>query len=235
MRYDTELNVILAFLVISSLTFLVGVAHKQPVAKSNHNKNESVFSNLKKYVANSEDKIFSLLTLLLIVYVFTSISNIHNGGLDILALLAVITILAVIGLIFYVRKPCTWLERIAIHVMIVLSIYFATQKIDSSLMNQFHLGLLLICIGLIAILFITGGSKQFVGSPLDFLLIATAIVIPNLPRSPVSDPNLSILVIKLIILFYCIEYVLFNIKHNWWAVRSTLALCACVPIFMNFL
>jgi len=235
MRYDTELNVILAFLVISSLTFLVGVAHKQPVAKSNHNKNESVFSNLKKYVANSEDKIFSLLTLLLLVYVFTSISNIHNGGLDILALLAVITILAVIGLIFYVRKPCTWLERIAIHVMIVLSIYFATQKIDSSLMNQFHLGLLLICIGLIAILFITGGSKQFVGSPLDFLLIATAIVIPNLPRSPVSDPNLSILVIKLIILFYCIEYVLFNIKHNWWAVRSTLALCACVPIFMNFL
>ena len=237
MRYDTELNVVLAFLIISLFAYLVGASHKKSISIFHYKSNKIVnlLRNIQTRIYVNTNAIFSLLVLSILIYSFTSTFNIQTESLDILVLLGGITLLSITGLIFYVKRSCTWLERIAIHVMIVLSIYFATHDIDGPLTSNMHLIILIFCIGLIITLFLASSSKQFVGSPLDFLLIATAIVIPNLPKSPVSDPNLSILVIKLIILFYCIEYILFNIRYNWWAVRTTLALCACVPIFLNYL
>ena len=237
MRYETEINVILAFSIISLIALFIGIAHKKYTAVTDAHGGvfREYLAKVKNRIAINVDNIFSMLALLVLVYVVTSVINISNTQADILLLLLAITILAIIGLILYANKPCMWLERIAIHVMIVLSIYFTSQATSSSLLNNIHLLLLVLCMGLIAIMFLLANNKRFVGSPLDFLLIATAIVIPNLPRSPISDPGLSILVIKLIILFYCIEYVLFNIKHNWWMVRSILGLSALMPILMNFL
>ena len=132
------------------------------------------------------------------------------------------------------NKPCNWLERVAIHIMIVLSIYFSVGSRQIGFMNNIQLAVLLLSVLIIVMLFAGDMRKSFVGSPLDFLLIATAIVIPNLPQSPISDHSISILILKLIILFYCVEYVLFNVTRNWWAIRATLTMSALLPLTLSF-
>ena len=237
MRYDTDLNVVLMFLLISSVAFLISMMHRKNKKLDNDCDilPKGKFYIIEKYVTKNTNKLFLSLALLLFIYMITSLFKIQNFDTDILVLLGIIVLLGLFGMVIYRRKPCTWLERIAIHIMIVLSIYFGVQFESSTFFNMFHLGLLVVCLGLIAILFIGNSSKRFIGSPLDFLLIATAILIPNLPNSPVSDSGLSILIIELIVLFYCVEYILFNLRSNWWAIRATLVLSASVPIFINVL
>ena len=139
------------------------------------------------------------------------------------------------SLILFRRKSCHWVERVAIHIMIVLSIYFCAGASQGSMMDGIQISVLILCVTIIVVLLFGDGRRKFIGSPLDFLLIATAIVIPNLPGSPIANQGLSFLIMKLIILFYCIEYVLFNVIKNWWVIRSTLALSAFVPITLNYL
>ena len=235
MRYDTDLNIILAFLFRSSLAFILSLVHSRKRSLVENSYIDKTLSLGKQYVIRNANKLFILLAVLMVIYVVSSLFEIRGFENDILILLATITALAMFSLIFMPRKPCSWIERVAIHVMIVMSIYFGAQANTSILFNIIHLGLLLACVGLIIILFLGDASKRIFGSPLDFLLIATAIVIPNLPNSPVSDSGLSILIIKLTVLFYCVEYILFNVKNNWWAIRTTLALSACIPVFVSFL
>lgn len=237
MRYDTDLNILLAFVFISSIAFLLSItkSHKS----IDHNQAEGVLTVVNKvkdkYINHHAEHLFLIIVFMMMIYIGASVIHIHGFDNDILILLLAITILSLYGLIFIYKKPCSWPERIAIHVMIVLSIYYGAETETSFYFNIFHIGLLVVIISIIALLFLGNTSKRFVGSPLDFLLVATAIVIPNLPNSPVSTTGLSMLIIELLILFYCVEYILFNIKNNWWAIRSTLAVCACLPIFINFL
>ncbi len=236
MRYDTELNVMLAFVAISIFALLIGYSTK-------HNKSSSsnefqslgkLFAFVKSLASANTERLFMILAGLLFLYSMSSSMNIETFDTDILILLSGIVAVGLIGLIVFRNKPCNWVERVAVHVMIVLSIYFGTNSVGSHV-DMVQISMLLLCAAIIAVLIFGHSRKKFVGSPLDFLLIATAIVIPNLPNSPISDPSLSVLIIKLIILFYCIEYVLFNVNKNWWAIRSTLVLSACVPIALNFL
>ena len=236
MRYETDFNVVMAFIIISAVAFLIGSSHKKSdVSFFISGKFKNIFYLTRNTVTKYSHQLFILLGITLFISAGLSIVNIDTSELDIIILMSVITILAVAGLVFFVNKPCNWFERVAIHIMIVLSIYFSAQSDTSSLVKNIHLLLLVFSVGIVAVLFMDNGSKRFVGSPLDFLLIATAIVIPNLPRSPIAEPFLSVLIIKLIILFYCIEYILFNIKQHWWIVRITLAFSASVPVMISFL
>ena len=167
------------------------------------------------------------------IYVVSSVILIKDFDLDISILLTGIAVISLSGLIFFTNKPCHWLERVAVHIMIMLIIYFSVDYQHKSHIDLMFNAILLLCIGLILILFLAGSKNKFVGSPLDFLLIAVAIVIPNLPDSPLSGSNLNILMFELLVLFYCIEYVLFNILKRWWAIRTTLLLTALIPLTLN--
>ncbi len=238
MRYNAELNIVLAFVLISSFAFALGLTRGKSTEADVASQNllHGIKSMTSEFVSNNANKLFAVLSILLFVYVVISALEIRDYENDILILLSIVTILAIYGFLFMSNKPCTWPERIAIHVMVVISIYFGAQSSSASLyFNIFHIGLLVLCVCFISLLFLGRSNKRFVGSPLDFLLIATAIVIPNLPNSPVSNSGLSILIIELLILFYCVEYILFNVKNNWWAIRATLTLSACLPIFVSFL
>ncbi len=237
MRYESELTVVLGFVIISMLALTVSLLRVQAVlpAISDPKFFGELIRSFKSVVQTHSARVFTLLSGLLLIYIATSIININHFDVDILMLLVVIAMLALIGLGFYYNRPCNWIERISIHIMIVLSIYFETQSEAAAVANSTQLIILVSCLGLILMLFLSDSSRKFIGSPLDFLLIATAIVIPNLPNSPIADQGLSLLVIKLIMLFYCVEYVLFNIKYNWWTIRTLLAITACVPIFINYI
>lgn len=237
MRYDTEINVLFAFLFISTLAILLSYVTRQKKTTSPINQSllKRIVSVSRDIVNSHTEKLFVMLGVILFFYTLTASVSIEKFDTDILMLLIVIIGVGVVSLILLRKKPCHWIERVAIHIMIVLSIYFGASIKYESVMEGFQIAALLICVAIIIILFAGEGRKKFVGSPLDFLLIATAIVIPNLPNSPIADHGLSLLIMKLIILFYCVEYILFNVTKNWWVIRSTLVLSAFVPITLNYL
>jgi UDP-GlcNAc:undecaprenyl-phosphate GlcNAc-1-phosphate transferase len=237
MRYDTELNVLFAFLFISMLTIVLSYATRQKntTALIKQSLLKKIISVIKTVVNTHTEKLFMMLGLLLFFYTLTASLSIEKFDTDILVLLSVIVAIGIIGLVLFRKKPCNWIERVAIHIMIVLSIYFGAGIRQGNIIQSLQIGVLLLCVIAIVILFAGDRRKKFVGSPLDFLLIATAIIIPNLPNSPISGHGLSLLIMKLIILFYCIEYILFNVTKNWWVIRSTLVLSAFVPITLNYL
>lgn len=237
MRYDTELNVIIAFLVISLLAILLSyaTASNNQSGLNSVNSFKEMYASTRIIINSHTEKIFSTLSLLLLIYAFTASINIERFGSDILILLFGISAIGIIGLIALKDKPCHWFERVAIHVMIVLSIYFGVGLKQGDLIDVFQVSALLLSVVLILMLFLGDGRKKFVGSPLDFLLIATAVVIPNLPNSPIDNHGLSLLILKLVVLFYCVEYVLFNVTKNWWVIRLTLIFSAFVPVTLNYL
>ena len=236
MRYDTEINVLIAFTIISILAISISYAttkdNKLILSNSIVNK---IFNISRDIVNIHTEKLFSILGVLLLLYTLTASFAVDKFDKDVLLLLLVISVIGMIGLILLREKPCHWIERVAIHVMIVLSIYFGVGVNQGNIMDVFQIGILLVSVVIIVLLFLGEGRKKFIGSPLDFLLIATAIVIPNLPNSPIANHGLSLLILKLVVLFYCVEYVLFNVTSHWWVIRLTLIIGAFVPIILNYI
>ncbi len=232
LRYSIEINIVIAFFAIS---FIVSIISNISLANDTSlhnisNNTASTISLLKSHIQKHSNSIFILLSSIVFIYSISSVIAIEIINDDILLLLAGIIAVILIGGVFSRNKACNWIERIAIHIMIVLSIYLTINQSHDSVIQILHISMLVFCIGLITLMFIGDDKKRFVGSPLDFLLIATAVAIPNLPQSPLSDSGIGIIVLKLIVLFYCVEYILFNIIKNWWVVRAAVIISASIPI-----
>ena len=76
-------------------------------------------------------------------------------------------------------------------------------------------------------------QRRFSGSTLDFLMIISVIVVLNLPDSPIDVTGVSSLIIKLLLLFYCVEYVLYNLKKNQWLLRILFFLHPVMALAFN--
>jgi hypothetical protein len=181
--------------------------------------------------------LFLALSVLLFFYVITSALFSSGLDIDIRNLLIVLLILTLILFTVLKNKALHWVERIIIHVMIVLCIYFSAVNPtgNEGYMQQMLFVTLLLCALLAAGLLMGGVKQKFAGSPLDFLLIATAIIIPNLPGSPVADSQFSFLLFKLVVLFYCFEYVISNMVRHWWLIRAATLLFFIAPLIVNYL
>ncbi len=235
LRYSIDINILIAFFVISLIAIIVGrisiVNMNQPAIISN---NLLVrLSGTKEAIQSKSNLIFILLSCTIFIYAITSVVRAEIVNNDILIVLAAIIVITVIDGIYYKNKPCGWIERIAIHIMIVLNIYLSIYQRNDSVIQMLHISMLMLCVGLIALMIFTSSNKNFSGSPLDFLLIATAIAVPNLPQSPLSDSGIGITILQLIVLFYCVEYILFNVVKNWWTVRAAVIMIAGIPIIYS--
>ncbi len=235
LRYSIELNILLSFIVISFVATLIGNVSIQNINMSGQLSSTaaSFISKVRVMIYDRSNVIFIFLSTTIFIYTISSAIIIESINNDILLLLFGLIAVMIISSIIGRNKPCSWIERIAIHIMIVLSIYLTIDLRHDSVINIFHISLLVLCIGLIILMLLDNNKKKFVGSPLDFLLIATAVAIPNLPNSPISESGIGIIVLKLIVLFYCVEYILFNIANNWWIVRLTIILGAAIPIVLT--
>ena len=240
MRYSTELGVILAFITLCLLLVAIGFFRWESL-NINHT---SLYMGLNRVTRSIKDRIHTLspvlfLTLSVLLFVYVITSALFSGGvdIDIRNLLIVLLLLTLILFTVLKNKALHWVERIIIHVMIVLCIYFsAVNPIgNEGHMQQILFVTLLACALLAAMLLMGGVKHKFAGSPLDFLLIATAIVIPNLPGSPVADSQFSFLLFKLVILFYCFEYVISNMVGHWWLIRVATLLFFVAPLTVNYL
>ena len=235
MRYQLDQEIIIAFIVLSLLAVLLGFIPWGWI--SSREGRIAIFLNVKKYVERNSDFLFSLLSGLLIMYVVIASFVTERLGWDVRGMLMAVFVIGAVYIIIRKSKPCGWVERVAIHVMIVLSVYISAmyEGMNIGYINNLHTFIMVMCFVLVGIMLLAQHKQRFVGSPLDFLLIALALVVPNLPGSPISDPKLSFLALKLIALFYFVEFVLFNLNSRWWLVRLTLVSCAGIPLITSMM
>ena len=64
-------------------------------------------------------------------------------------------------------------------------------------------------------------KERFRITPMDFLVILVALVVPNLPDVTIGEAQAGLAVAMLIVLYYSIELVLNNIGRRWDLMRLT--------------
>jgi len=239
LRYQLEANILLAFFVISTFALIVILAPWRIVLEAGvvNFVRTNVIAKLYSLVRKYHDELFWLLSVILILFcLMASIvtSQLEN---DLRVLFLIIFLTGSVLFVLRKNKPFNALERVIIHVMIVLSIYISIKNnIEGGrYLYQIQLMAIAICFLFASILIFSKSMKKFSGSPMDYLLIAIALVVPNLPGSPVANPVLGYLAAKLIVLFYCVEFVLFNLDSRWWVARIIMILCAGIPLLTSFL
>ncbi len=140
-------------------------------------------------------------------------------------------LLAVLLFLYYKRsgRPVNTIERAGAYVAAVFIVYLV-QVAPGPLANyiqysNFFFVLLAIAIGLG---FRFSQADRFRITPMDFLVILIAVIVPKLPGAHFQDTNLGEGFIKVIILFYGIELVLTNIWRRWNLLRPVI--CATLLI-----
>lgn len=237
MRYQLDQSIVLAFIVISLLATIIGFIPWQWLLESRSLKsfNNSLLEKVRHFSNKYNNILFCMASVCVIAYALLASSISTSISSDVFLLLSAVAALGLLFLIVLRSKPCNWIERVAIHILIVLSIYlgvsYGGQQKDY--LNSMQVILIAGCFIFIVLMLLSRNKQKFSGSPLDFLLVAIALFVPNLPGSPISDPNLSYLALKLIALFYCVEFLLFNLNKQWWAVRIVVILSAGIPVLMN--
>lgn len=235
MRYQLDYSIVIAFFTMALLSILLSLVSWQwlPALFSKRN----LIARIRGLVDKSSDLLFSLLSGLLITYVLIASFITEKIGRDVQGMLSAIILIGIVAIVYKRNNACNWIERVAIHVMIVLSVYMGAEYggIGIEYSDEIQLIIILLCFVLIGAMLLAQHKRRFVGSPLDFLLIALALVVPNLPGSPISDPNLSFLALKLIALFYFVEFILFNLDKKWWLVRLTLVSSAGMPMITSLM
>lgn len=122
-------------------------------------------------------------------------------------------------------------ERTVAYTTLAVVVYLAQISpgplADFALPRNILLGALVLAI---AIGFRFSHTDRFSGTPMDYLIIFIALVVPNLPNLHLlrlGEANVGVEVAKLIILFYAIEMVLTNTVRRWnimrWVIFTALA------------
>lgn len=141
-------------------------------------------------------------------------------------------ILLVVLLFFYFKRsgqPVNTIERAGAYVTAVFIVYLV-QVAPGAFGDYIHYSnlffiLLAVAIGLG---FRFAQADRFRITPMDFLVILIAVIVPKLPGAHLQDTNLGEGFIKVIILFYGIELVLTNIWRRWNLLRPVI--CATLLI-----
>lgn len=239
LRYQLEMNVLIAFFLISTLALCVILAPWQVVLQAGVLDfiRFNVISKIHDRIRSYHNELFFLLSVILMLFcLMTSIVS-NSMEVDMLVIFFAILIIGTVFLLLRKNTRFNALERILIHIMIVLSIYnnFTLNEIGNGYIYKIQFIAIIACFLMTSMLIFSRSMKKFSGSPMDYLLIVIALTVPNLPGSPVANPMLAYLAAKLIVLFYCIEFVLFNLDRRWWVARVMMILCAGIPLLSSFL
>ena len=122
--------------------------------------------------------------------------------------LALFLLLAIGIRIFPSAAP--WFIRVGLYVGGTFVLYLSDQG-ASGAQGMFHtpLNVFFLCLAILIMLTIRFGSEhRFQTTPLDYLIIFLAFVIPFLPEIRVEEINISLLTAKMVVMFFAFELLL---------------------------
>ena len=151
---------------------------------------------------------------------------------DIASLAGILLIIMCASYVKHRGQAFHTVERTVAYTTLAVVVYLAQISpgplADFALLRNILLGALVLAI---AIGFRFSHTDRFSGTPMDYLIIFIALVVPNLPDLHLfrlGGANVGVEVAKLIILFYAIELVLTNTVRRWnimrWVIFTALAI-----------
>jgi UDP-GlcNAc:undecaprenyl-phosphate GlcNAc-1-phosphate transferase len=118
-------------------------------------------------------------------------------------------LIAVVGSIAMGRGT-PWIVRAALYVGTTCLMYYSEvfPRLSAvNVMTPLNIGFLLLA-GLVVLTIRFAGEERFQTTPLDYLIVLLAVVMPFLPDMTVGDVPVSLMAAKLIVLFFSFELLL---------------------------
>ncbi len=142
--------------------------------------------------------------------------------------------ISVAALIFVILIGCSiyflnnWagsILRLSLYLMIPYLIYIGETEPSSWVTGQVtgYINIAFAVLAFFVVLTIkyTRRVKGFKASPMDFIILFAALVIPNLPDARIADYNLGIVAIKIIVLFFSFEVWICELRGKLTKVKFT--------------
>jgi UDP-GlcNAc:undecaprenyl-phosphate GlcNAc-1-phosphate transferase len=127
---------------------------------------------------------------------------------------------AIILLIWFFRKESLELGlRFVLYILIPFAVYLSDDRL-SHLMNSSMAHLYNLSFGIFAVLIIliskfSRRQKGFHSSPMDFLIIILALVVPNMPDQKIQEYQMGLMAAKIILLYFSYEVLLAELRGKF--------------------
>ena len=196
------------------------------------------YSNFKRRIKSLRDNNFPMVAacgtsmLAIAAYLIVAVLTTKHITLDIGALALSVFIIMAAQVVRGWNRPITWMDQLSIYVLATLAIFLS--QTGSGVMNDWKTivdGLFVLLAVGVVVGFGFSRHKHFRLTTLDFLVIFSAVTIPNLPHVTIGQATLGESVAKLIVLFYAAELVMSRGGNYIFAMRPlVMALCLIIGI-----
>jgi UDP-GlcNAc:undecaprenyl-phosphate GlcNAc-1-phosphate transferase len=151
---------------------------------------------------------FTLLEVIVVFFIVVSAAHPREIPRD-AGFVAAGLLTAVIGGMLFPRWAA-WLVRAGLYVGSTFIVYYgeiAPRSLFAGLANPINLGFALLAV-LVILAIRSAGEDRFQTTPLDYLILLVALVMPFLPDMTVGEVPVSLITAKLIVLFFAFELLL---------------------------
>jgi len=164
---------------------------------------------------------FYLAAIAISCYFFVGAFLVERVPADIGALACALLIVLLLLYVRYRHKPFNMVERACTYVAAICVVYLV--QVTPGVLADFGLyrNILFVVVAAAVAIGFRFSSERFQVTPMDFLVILVALVVPNLPDVTLQAGHVGISVAMLIVLFYGIELVLNNTWQRWDVMRLT--------------
>jgi UDP-GlcNAc:undecaprenyl-phosphate/decaprenyl-phosphate GlcNAc-1-phosphate transferase len=136
--------------------------------------------------------------------------------------LATVLLVVLLALYFrYRRQPFSIVEKAIAYVAGVFIVYLVQMKPGALAGLSHYFSILFVTMTVAVAIGFRVGRERFRTTPMDYLVVFIALVVPNLPGIDFRFEHMSIAVAMIIVLFYSIELVLNSIWRRWDVMRFT--------------
>lgn len=216
LMYEGDLNVLICYLIICSSVFVFLTFSERKEFKVHRQKNGSkdVFTVLLDKYPQMKDVPIRSIEIGLSLFILASSLVVYDIPTD----FAVSSLVLLLSLIFVLITGFMGyqLYRLVLFVTIGFSVYLLTTYPADWLFDKVDLVFvyftIMMVLGFIAIK--TQSGHEFKITPLDYLVIALALLIEVLPGENAFRENIIWIVVQIIILFYICELVVQNMKSR---------------------
>lgn len=121
----------------------------------------------------------------------------------------------------YRDKPSNIVERASAYISGICVIYLVQARPAIVADLNLYCTILFAAMAVAVVICFRVGKERFRITPMDFLVIFIALVVPNLPELDFNTQHLGLGIAMIIVLFYSIEIVLNNLWRRWNVMRFT--------------
>jgi UDP-GlcNAc:undecaprenyl-phosphate/decaprenyl-phosphate GlcNAc-1-phosphate transferase len=210
LRWQSDIVLIAVYLLWAAaiLSMFIRWPHRASSAIASTEVSRSVYAKSHPSQLPIGEWAFKALQLAVPLYLIASVAMPKEVPWD-AGIIAAGLLVAVVGSMV-VGRGAAWVVRAGLYVGSTCLMYYSEvspRLSGTNLMTSLNIGFVLLA-GLVVLTIRFAGADRFQTTPLDYLIILLAIVMPFLPDLNVGQVPMSLLAAKLIVLFFSFELLL---------------------------